>query len=102
MGHLVNQVYPQYIMEMAILTVKSKMYMFGVFSNIGILILLKINGSRSVNSRRRINVLIKDHLYGFVLFTQMSTPLHYYVPRLMGKVCLPTMSEWSPKTMVVQ
>ena len=51
MGHLVNYVHPQHIMEMGILTVKSKIYKFGVFSNKGILILLKINGSRLVNSR---------------------------------------------------
>ena len=29
-----------------------------------------------MNSRQCINVLIKGHLYSYILFTKMSTPLH--------------------------
>ena len=64
---------------MGILTVKSKLYKFGVFSKKRILTLLKMNGPRSVNSRQLLSMFIKEHLNGFVLFTEMSTPLHYYV-----------------------
>ena len=59
-------------MGMGILIVTSKICKFWVF-----LILLKINGSRSVKTRQLINIFIKEYLYGFVLFTEVSTPLHY-------------------------
>ena len=63
-------------MGMGILTVESRIYKFGVFSNKGTLILLKINGSRSANSRQLLSILIKEHLNGFTLFTEVSTLLH--------------------------
>ena len=63
-------------MGMGILTVESRIYKCGVFSNKGILILLKINGSRSVNSRKLLNIFMKEHLNSFILFTKVSTLLH--------------------------
>ena len=76
MGNLVNYVHPQHIMGMGILTFRSKIYKFGVFSNKGILILLRMNGSRSMKSRQLLSIFIEEHLNGFVLFTEGSTLLH--------------------------
>ena len=45
-------------MGMQILRVKSKIYKFGVFSNKGILILLKINASRSVHFRWLLSIQV--------------------------------------------
>ena len=56
-------------MDMGILTVKSKIYEFGVFSNKGNLILLKIKGSRSVKSRQLLRIFIEEDLDGLIQFT---------------------------------
>ena len=69
-------------MGMGFLTVKSRIYKFGVFSNKGILILLKINGPISVNSRQLLSIFMKN--IGMVLYCLPMCQLHY-IPR--AKLC---------------